>query len=195
MLEHVEPADTDCLVYRLANLVDFDAMLRQMGLQGDEIDDVLEFLGEPAGRSEAEQLLDAPFAAKPQLMAASTPTRFSDGSRRVFYSALEVETAESEVVHWYAGAALGQGRRVAYYNRVSCRFRGATFDLRPVLVQWSFLIADGDRRPTRVVKLSRTRRRSTGPPLASWHLPRDGAEAPTFRSSGVAPLPTPASWE
>ena len=40
--------------------------LRQMGLEADDIDVILDFLGEARDRSEAERLLDAPFAAKPQ---------------------------------------------------------------------------------------------------------------------------------
>ena len=102
-----------------------------MGLEADDIDGILEFLGERRDSSDAERLLDAPFAAKPLLTARRiTATRFSDGTRRVFYSALEPETAESEVVHWYAAAALGHTGRVAYYNRLRCRFRGSAFDLR-----------------------------------------------------------------
>jgi glycine/D-amino acid oxidase-like deaminating enzyme len=70
-------------------------------------------------------------------------TRFSDGSLRVFYSSLELETAESEVLHGYAAAALGQSPRVAYYNRLRCCFRGSALDLRPLAGGWPFLTADG----------------------------------------------------
>jgi hypothetical protein len=159
-----------------------------MGLQGDEIDDIFEFLGETGGRSEAEHLLDAPFAAKPQLMArASTPTRFSDGSRRVFYSALEVETAENEVVHWYAGAALGEGRRVAYYNRLRCRFRGGAFDLRPMLGQWMFLIADGDEAYARCQVLANEAvDRGAHGLLTPSARRRGGTNVPVFRRSALA---------
>jgi hypothetical protein len=156
MLDGLEIFEADHPVYRFANVVDFSDMLRQMGLDTDDIGEILDFLGEARDRSEAERLLDAPFATKPQLAARGiTPTRFSDGSLRVFYSALEIQTAESEVLHWYAGAALGQSLRIAYYNRLRCRFRGSALDLRPLVDGWPFLIADDDEAYSRCQGLAR----------------------------------------
>jgi RES domain len=145
MLEELRRLHVDDRVYRFANLVDFSGMLRQMDFQAGEIEEILEFLGEARDRADARRLLDAPFAPKPQLAARRiTPTRFSDGSLRVFYSSLEPETAEIEVLHWYVGAALGSAPRIAYYDRLICRFRGQVLDLRPKIGQWPFLTGDGE---------------------------------------------------
>jgi hypothetical protein len=104
----LELFSADKTVYRFAKVVDFSAMLGAMGFEAQDLDEILDFLGESRGPSDHEHLLDAPFAAKPQLAARKmVPTRFSDGSLRVFYSALELGTAESEVLYWCAGAALG----------------------------------------------------------------------------------------
>ena len=145
MLEDVPTFQADHRVYRFANVIDFESMLGEMGLDAGDVDEILELLGEMPGGTDGERLLDAPFAPKPQLEARKTAaTRFSDGSLRVFYSSLESETAELEVVHWYADAAVGGSRRVAYYNRIRCRFRGYAADLRPRARDWPFLIDDGN---------------------------------------------------
>jgi hypothetical protein len=156
MLEGVRIFQADHRVFRFANVIDFEEMLSAMGFAADDIDEILEFLGETRKESDGTRLLDAPFAPKPQLEARKiTPTRFSDGSLRVFYSSLESETAELEVVHWYAGAALGSSRRVAYYHRLRCRFRGSAADLRTRASDWPFLAADGDQAYSRCQALAR----------------------------------------
>jgi hypothetical protein len=143
-------------VFRFATVVDFEDMLSAMGFDAEDTDVILEFLGGPWDASDGERLLDAPFAPKPQLEARKiTPTRFSDGSLRVFYSSLESETAELEVVHWYAGAAVGSSRRVAYYHRLRCRFRGSAADLSAKASDWPFLIADGEDAYSRCQALAR----------------------------------------
>ena len=145
MLEGVDIFAADHQIYRFAILVDFESMLVEMGLDVKDVDEILEFLGERGGVANGQQLLDAAFAPKPQLEARKiAATRFSDGSLRVFYSSLESETAELEVMHWYADAAIGSSRRVAYYNRFRCWFRGSAADLRPRAGNWPFLIDDGN---------------------------------------------------
>jgi RES domain len=145
MLEELERLEVDHRVYRFVTLVDFSGMLEEMDLDADDIEEILEFLKESRDRDDAQRLLDAPFAPKPQLAARRiTATRFSDGSLRVFYSSLEPETAELEVLHWYAGAALGSTGRVAYYDRLGCRFRGSAIDVRPKVGEWPFLTGDGE---------------------------------------------------
>lgn len=156
MLEGVPPVEADHRVYRFAAPINFEGMLEEMGIDADDIDEILQFLGESRGGANGERLLDAPFVPKPQLEARkSTPTRFSDGSLRVFYSSLEAETAEMEVMHWYAGAAVGGSARVAYYNRLRCRFRGSAADLRRRARTWSFLVEDGDDAYSRCQALAR----------------------------------------
>jgi hypothetical protein len=143
------------LTYRFANLVDFESMLSEMGLDAEDVEAILEFLGQTRDETDGQRLLDAPFAPKPQLEARRiTATRFSDGSLRVFYGSLESETAEREVIHWYAEAAIGNSRRVAYYNRLRCRFRGRAVDLRSRVSRWPFLIDDGNEAYSRCQALA-----------------------------------------
>jgi hypothetical protein len=154
MLEEIFQANYR--VFRFANVADFEDMLGAMGFDAEDTEEILEFLGETRDEFERARLLDAPFAPKPQLEARKiTPTRFSDGSLRVFYSSLEARTAEREVAHWYAGAALGSSQRVAYYRRLRCRFRGAAVDLRAKVSDWPFLIDDGEDDLSRCRALAR----------------------------------------
>jgi hypothetical protein len=156
MLEGVPSLQADHRVYRFAAPINFGAMLDEMALGAEDVDEILEFLGETVGGADKQQLLDAPFAPKPQLEARKiAATRFSDGSLRVFYSSLEPETAELEVVHWYADAAIGNSGRVAYYNRIRCRFRGSAAELRPRARDWPFLIDDGSEAYARCQALAR----------------------------------------
>ena len=188
MLEDVPTFQADHRVYRFANVIDFESMLGEMGLDAGDVDEILELLGEMPGGTDGERLLDAPFAPKPQLEARKTAaTRFSDGSLRVFYSSLESETAELEVVHWYADAAVGGSRRVAYYNRIRCRFRGYAADLRPRARDWPFLIDDGNEAYARCQALSRegVELRIDGL-LTSSARRADGTNVPVFRRQALS---------
>jgi hypothetical protein len=188
MLEGLERLDADHRVYRFAVMINFSDTLRQMGLDADDIDEILEFLGETRDRADAERLLDAPFAPKPQLAARRiTPTRFSDGSLRVFYSSLEPETSELEVLHWYAGAALGTTARVAYYDRLRCRFRGTAVDLRSKVGEWPFLTGDGEGAYTSCQELARE---AVGLNLGGLLTPSarrvSGTNVPVFRRETIS---------
>lgn len=183
MLEGIGILQTDDRVYRFANVLNFEDMLTEMGLGAEDIDEILEFLGESRDPSEGQRLLDAPFTPKPQLEARRiTPTRFSDGSLRVFYSSLELETAELEVLHWYADAAFGSTPRVVFYNRLRCRMQGPAVDLRPVASDWSFLIEDGDEAYARCQALAREGvERDVAAFLTPSARRRSGTNAPVFR--------------
>lgn len=61
--------------------------------------ETVEFLG-GVGESEAVNMLDSPFAVNPVTPFKPDPTRYSDGSWRVFYSAIEPETAQEEKAYW-----------------------------------------------------------------------------------------------
>lgn len=188
MLEGLDLFAADNAVYRFVNVIDFSGMLRSMGIEAGDIDEILAFLSETGDPIEGERLLDAPFAAKPQLAArAIMRTRFSDGSRRVFYSALEPETAEVEVVHWYARVAIGHTARVAYYNRLRCRFRGAAIDLRPMAGDWPFLTADGEEAYSECQALARE---AVGLDVDALFTPSarrsTGTNVPVFTRSSLA---------
>ena len=163
-------------------------MLGEMGLDAEDVDEILEFLGERRGWANGQRLLDASFAPKPQLEARKiAATRFSDGSIRVFYSSLEPETAELEVMHWYADAAVGSSRRVAYYNRLRCRFRGPAVDLRPGVSDWTFLTDDGDGAYARCQALAREGiERQIDGFLTPSARRADGTNVPVFRRQSLS---------
>ena len=94
-----------------------------------------------------EELLDDPFRPKPQYRRP--PTRYSDGSWPVFYSALERETAEKEVACYYVSGAIGDPSkgRIAYLSVFRCRFSGEARDLRPKREEWGELISPHTDNP------------------------------------------------
>ncbi|MGH6901399.1 MAG: RES family NAD+ phosphorylase [Geminicoccaceae bacterium] len=188
MLEGIPTFQADHRIYRYANPVAFESMLAEMGLDAADVEEILGFLGEIRGGADGQRLLDAPFAPKPQLEARKiAATRFSDGSLRVLYSSLEPETAELEVMHWYADAAIGGSRRVAYYNRFRCRFRGSAADLRPRAGDWPFLIDDGDEAYARCQALAREAIELRVAGLLTPSARRaDGTNLPVFRRQALA---------
>ncbi len=114
-----------------------DALEDLGDLSPDQIDEVLRLVPE----SGAETYLDDPFKAKPNLK--SEQTRFSDGTIRVFYSAIESATVQEEVRYWYAKPLLsGHSPRVVFYQLLTCQFDGRVTDLRPHLGSMPYLTAD-----------------------------------------------------
>jgi hypothetical protein len=188
MLEDVPIFQADHRIYRFANVTNFEDMLREMGLEAEDVDEILELLGERPDTANGQRLLDGPFAPKPQLEARKiAATRFSDGRLRVFYSSLELETAELEVMHWYAEAAVGSSRRVAYYNRLRCRFRGPAADLRPRVSDWTFLTEDGGDAYARCQALAREGiERNIAGFLTPSARRASGTNAPVFRRQALA---------
>lgn len=49
MLEGVPPVEADHRVYRFAAPINFEGMLEEMGIDADDIDEILQFLGESRG--------------------------------------------------------------------------------------------------------------------------------------------------
>jgi hypothetical protein len=112
-----------------------------MGLSGADIAETVGLLRERGLMENEAEVLDGPFAHKPQLQPVQT--RFSDGTIRVFYSALEVATAERESAYWYMKPLL-QGEQPVrlFYRYFRCSFNGDVKDLRPLVGEHPYLIAD-----------------------------------------------------
>ena len=147
MLEKLPSIAADETVYRYANQRNAIASLQRMGFDPDAVGEMLDFLGASTEDVNLEGLLDAPFDPKPQLESKfPEETRYSDGSWRVSYNALERETAEKEVYHLYVKSAVGgpSKRRPAYYSSFSSRFRGIAKDLRPKIKEWPLLTHGSD---------------------------------------------------
>ena len=130
-------------IYRLANLIRDDEFLAELGLDALGEQELRELLVAAGYETSLEELCDAPFRPKRRLVIA---TRYSDGSYPVFYSALDPETAEAEVAHWFSKDFGGspQGQRSAYYQRFTCLFEGREKDLRDKQREWPELVHDSD---------------------------------------------------
>lgn len=142
MIEDIPKEFFRCITFRYAAQEENIEVLLEMGLQPETRGEMLAFLRDRHKEDSLKSLLDKPFEAKPQLIIP--PTRFSDGTIRVFYSALEVDTAEVEVRDWYLRHAFGAARerRTVHYMSFSCDYAGHTKDLRPHVATLPCLIQD-----------------------------------------------------
>jgi hypothetical protein len=146
MLEGLERRIIDSVVHRLANPLRIRAALADLSVSLAEALEAIDFL-EASTAEAAVTLLDAPFRSytnyKPR------PTRFSDGSWPVFYSALEPETAEAERGHW-CRKEVQSTPPVSWrfhYRRLQCRLNGSGYDVRPKSIDWPFLTGDNTYLP------------------------------------------------
>ncbi len=142
MIEDIPKEFFHSITFRYASQEDNIKVLSEMGLQPETVGEMLAFLRDRHKEDSLNSLLDKPFEAKPQLIPR--PTRFSDGPTRVFYSALEVGTAEIEAHDWYLNHAFANARerRTVYYISFSCDYAGHTKDLRPYVATLPCLLQD-----------------------------------------------------
>ena len=141
MLEGIATSRHEGPTLRLVNPPQHVKVLTDMGFDVEQIDEMITLLRDRGVRDDSSEIIDGPFADKPFLKLQQT--RFSDGNLRVFYSALEVETAESETRHWHLKPLLDGVTPVrAFYRLAQCRFAGDVKDLRRKVDDWPFLIAD-----------------------------------------------------
>ena len=96
MLDELPTQRSSRWVFRLAKDPTFD-FLTSLGLDSRAEAELREALAAAPAAASAEQLCEAVFRPKRRLRRR---TRYSDGSFPVFYSSLNVETAEAEVKHW-----------------------------------------------------------------------------------------------
>lgn len=128
--------------YRFAHQGDIKVLAQRMGVDAEGEAEIRDLLKDGGIRDDALNVLDGPFADKRFLQPKGT--RFSDGTVKIFYSALDPETAKAEVLAWapkniFEGATTA---RKVYYWMVKCDFEGETIDLRPKSAEWPFLVAD-----------------------------------------------------
>lgn len=119
-------------------------MLREMGLDTAGVDEVLAASNTTVDNAALVALLDSAFITKAGLPPEKT--RFSDGTIRVLYSALEQQTAAHEAFDWYIKDAVSGARskRVVFYMLASLDFAGAVKDLRPHHAAMPFLTQRDD---------------------------------------------------
>lgn len=130
------------ITHRLVSFLDLARYsTAELGLDTADAEEVALFLRGRHVAIDAESVIDHVFEPKPHILAKKT--RFSDGTIRVYYSALELETAEAEISYWYAKeAAIENASTIAYYRSLRCDFSGMATDLRPHFAAMPFLIAD-----------------------------------------------------
>ncbi len=112
-----------------------------LGLSPDDSSELMELLQSRDFPMNPEDIVAVAFEPKPNLQPEGT--RFSNGYIRIFYSALELETARHEVQYWF-GKSLPVGNQptAASYRELHSKFDGHVKDLRPVAAEMPFLTAD-----------------------------------------------------
>ena len=178
MLEELPIENVSTDVVRLASYRDADQFLEDQEFDESSVDEVMRFLESRGIATKPRDLVDQVFKRKHQLERTIHSTRFSDGSFPVLYGAIEVQTAEAEVKHWfgkYAGAPAGA--RTASYMHFTFRFNGGVKDLRRKQADWPELTHDTDYGFCN----------NLGAEAAATGL--DGLLAPSARNEGGTNLP------
>ena len=147
MLKSIPTEPSHFIVFRLANQISLSEFLEAQNLDGQGAQEIRMLLQSRGMGDTPEELCEAPFRAKPELRKLGHRTRFSDGSFSVFYSSLDIKTAEAEIRHWFP-TIVGRPaqQRTLYYSRFTCEFNGATKDLRSKRNKWPKLLHDSDYR-------------------------------------------------
>jgi len=125
-------------LYRLANQLPIPDFLEEQGLEGESVQEMEDLLHARGIVDSPDELCEVPFRVKTRLNKDGRYiTRFSDGSFPVFYSALEMETAEAETCHWFR-KIVGKPNtpRTGYYLCFRCDFDGLVKDLRSKHMEW-----------------------------------------------------------
>ena len=171
-------------IYRLAILPRDDEFLEDLGLDALGEQELRELLVAAGHETSLEELCDAPFRPKRRLSMA---TRYSDGSYPVFYSALDPETAEAEVAHWFSKGFGGspQGQRSAYYQRFTCLFEGGEKDLRNKQREWPELVHDSDYTFCNRIGAEAVRLELDGLVVPSARR-KNGSNQPVFRRRAIS---------
>lgn len=146
MFDGIDKTAVETVVYRLANPLRFRVSFMDLSTTLEDAIETIDFIGTD-NADDAAAMLEMPFAQTPGYQPS--PTRYSDGSWRVFYSALEPDTADAERGYWCLRELQSeppQTRRF-HYRELSCLFVGEIFDLRTKIETWPFLVGDQDDYP------------------------------------------------
>jgi hypothetical protein len=179
MLERIATLVINEIVYRLANPPRMRAALAELGADREGVLETLDFL-KTTGAEDVSVLLSAPFVDDP--IYTPSPTRYSDGTWKVFYSALEPETCEAERAYWCFRNVQSDppATRQFHYREFRCRLNGTGYDLRPMRDKWPFLTGDTSTYPKcqDVAREARTALASALLCPSARH--KDGTTAPVF---------------
>ena len=142
MLEEIPSQRNRRRVFRLQAIADDEKFNSVLNLDQQSSRELRDLIADADNIVNPDEFLDGPFEPKHRFKCQ---TRFSDGSFPVFYSSLEPDTAEAEVMHWVP-LRIGnpQDPRTVYYRSFSCEFFGVEKDLRSKVSDWPDLIEPSD---------------------------------------------------
>lgn len=141
MLEPLTPQPEQFVVTRLSAVSDeVVSRLSSRGISPESFPEILARLRQQKFVFEAAQLIDKVFQknSNPKYGALFSRTRFSDGTKAVFYSALEEETSIEEVKYHqlrngeFTGLAASSAAPPRYFGLFEIDFDGSVFDLFPI---------------------------------------------------------------
>ena len=145
MLDQIPVKKVSTDLVRLASYRDIDEFFADQQLDASSAEEVVRLLESRGIATKPRDLVDQVFKRKPLLARTRYRTRFSDGSFPVLYGAMEVQTAEAEVEHWFRKHVGAPTRtRTASYVRFTYHFNGEAKDLRPKQAEWPGLTDDQD---------------------------------------------------
>jgi hypothetical protein len=147
-LDEAEPTPFRSVVHRLVNPTNFNASLSEL-VEPDDIGALLAFVGTQTDN--AEKAIRASFAPSLGYETPYPKRRFGDGTYPVLYTALELETAAAEVMHWARPSSW------IFYCHCEMQYSGMTFDLVGLEVHYPGLISDDYRYCWMIGSLARER--------------------------------------
>lgn len=134
-------------VFRYESPTNYSKLLADRGLDELSIEETLQLMMD-GGMDESLEAVRDRFFSSPR------KSRFSDGSFGIYYTALEVETAEAEIRYYClkkARECFVPGKPAnMHYCLVSCHFAGDTKDLRPHSSRFPNLTADDHSECNRI---------------------------------------------
>ena len=176
-------------VYRLTVVPDQDDYINELQFDPEGSEEIRNMLIDAGLRIHLNDLLDAPFKPRKKIRQ----TRFSDGSFELFYSSLEIRTAESEVKYWCPTfMKSAKSSRTAFYVLFECTFDGVEKDLRLQKSYWPDLVHPTDYAFCNQIGNEAKALSLDGVVTYSARL-RDGANMPVFSRSAIG-SPREHNW-
>ena len=147
MLELVAAGEWSDIVFRYHVPHEDLAALRDTGVDPDGIREMLDLLSHDRSPETLSDMIDGRFRPWNYIGPPyGSPTRFSDGTWPVCYTALDDETAREEIIYHHGRTLFGRFEtpRTVYYCLVELAYAGQTADLRELIEQWPDLVNISD---------------------------------------------------
>ena len=147
MLKELPTETIERNLIRLAVCSNPDRFFAEQDLDAQSIEETKQLLKSQGIVTQPQKLIEKLFTPKHWTKGMKRfATRYSDGSFPVLYGALEAQTAEAEIKHWFSRRVSGDPTcaRTAWYTRIRYRFSGKVKDLTPKQVDWPALTHDND---------------------------------------------------